>query len=337
MKRNILMAAAAALVLTACPVIDTVEYGSLIMGFGSADMQPRTIVPSISMDITYYNAHGDGPNSATFDQTGLALGSSIVESSLEVGSWLITADAYNASAQQIGTGNVPVVIQAGQTATASVIVTPLTGNGTLSVVINWPSFPASILAVALRNAGGLVTASSSDEQHATATATYTWVDIAAGYYWLNIQLGDSAGTKWGANESVRIVGGQTTTGTFTLDAIDLETGMSVLIVPQMRNPVAITIEDYLGTEVVAESTVSIVEDNSIDVSVTDPAAAEWYQWHIDGALELEGDFATAANLVKSFLTGTAGMYRVDVGIKTGTGVDEVLSSKTFNVEVSAAP
>ena len=197
-------------------------YGSLMLTFSTAGMAVKNIVPPLDMDIAYYNVYGDGPDPATFSQTGVK-GPTIIENSLVAGAWTFTVDAFNAGSYLIGTGSTDVSISAGQTTQTEVWVTPLEGSGDLDISISWP--PGT---VPPPDVSGTLTAAGETPVTIPFTvganpASYLYTSLDVGYYSLNIQLSVWGIVKWGLFEAVRILKDQTTEVIFDLTAEEINT------------------------------------------------------------------------------------------------------------------
>jgi hypothetical protein len=197
--------------------------GSLVLGVSSSEVKGKSISPALDLEIAYYDVRGAGPNSAAFSQLGVT-GSMVVQNSIVAGAWTITVDAFNSSLEPIGAGSAGVTIEPGLTAQASVQVAPLTGTGSLTIAISWPSGTIAFPAVSgtLTSAGG--TSQTITFTMSTDTASYSSGALNAGYYSLILQLSDGAVVEWGSFEAVRILKGQTTTASFDLTSQDLLSG-----------------------------------------------------------------------------------------------------------------
>jgi hypothetical protein len=338
MKKHIPAILAALLIVfmfSACPIIDTSEYGSLILSFLPTDMQPKTIVPGLDMNVSYYEASGLGPNTSTFSQAPVG-GTTIVENSLGVGTWVVTVNAFNSADASIGTGSDTILVQAGQTAIGSIAVTPIVGTGNLNVAISWPNTSIAspnITAVLANPAGTPIGETTSDINGGLGTASYTYDGLATGYYSLIIQLKDDTTLTWGSYEAVRIVNAQDTNATFDVSVVDVGGGgLNVTIIPDMQDPITIDLYDNTQTADLIDP-VSVVTGADIDVVANPSEAVDYYTWYLEGALIAEG--AVANNLVYGEIPTPPvalppGTYRIDVGVKSGS----LLSSATFDMEVT---
>ncbi|MCP4130408.1 MAG: hypothetical protein GY754_05455, partial [bacterium] len=97
----------------------------------------KTILPDIDMTPATYTVTGAGPDAAEFARSITDVSAEIPE--LAFGNWIVTVDALNANNQVIARGSEAVTVHTGETATADITVTPLAGNGTLNVTLQWNS------------------------------------------------------------------------------------------------------------------------------------------------------------------------------------------------------
>jgi len=223
MKQSRALLVPICLVMLSCSILQVPvdeKSGSLVLTLSTAEMSAKTILPTLNMDIAYYDISGDGPDPATFSQSGVT-GSTFVEPSLVSGAWTITVDAFNDDDYFIGTGSTGVSISAGQTIQAEIWVTPLAGTGVLSISVSWPegTITDPVLSGTLAAIGG--TPQSIPFTLGTDSAVYSYPSLDVGYYSLNLELADGAVHKWGALEWVRILKDQTTQAIFSLSAEDV--------------------------------------------------------------------------------------------------------------------
>ena len=202
---------------------------------------------------------------------------------------MITVNGKNSGSTVIGTGTTTVTITAGQTTNVKVTVTPLTGNGDLSLTVSWASGLITTPSVTgtLTPAGGSASIISFNLAGNSLSASYdSGSTLAAGYYTLSIILKDGSTTVWGGTETARIVSGNTTTGAFSLTATDIVTGgisLSITLTPAMNSPIQITLTGQqsllpLGTNM------TVVASPSIPVTS--------YQWFLDG-VPIDGETSSS--------------------------------------------
>jgi hypothetical protein len=321
MKKAGLLLIALSILLVSCPTQTPGRLGSLILTLSTTEMKAKTFVPPLDMEVHHYDVSGTGPDSAAFSQTGVT-GGSAVQNALLVGAWTITVNAFNEGGTLIGTGSAAVAIEAGQTSSVSVTVTPLSGKGILAVNISWtagliatPSVVASLTPV-----GGIAQAlpftPGTDSMSYSSGST-----LDMGYYWLQLELRDGAVATWGSIESVRILKDQTTTASFSLTEQNINTGSAnVTIIPAIQNPITIT---FTGQE----SQLPPAVDMTVSAAFSETGVA--CQWYLNGQL-LSGETNTSITIGSALAKGN---YRLDLGVTKGN----VISSDHVQFSVLDAP
>ena len=296
------------------------EVGSLILKFSTEEMRAKTILPSLDMDIAYYNIYGDGPGTAAFSQAGVTE-TTVIENSLVVGAWVVTVEVYNADDYLIGDGSASVGVEAGQTSQVEVPVTPLTGSGGLSISISWPEgmiIDPSVSATLTPAGGTEQTLSFTAGVDSASYASGNTLD--AGYYSLRLQILDGGIAKWGLFEAVRILSEQTTAASFVLTAEDITNmgSVEITITPDMQDPIEIS---FTGQQLVLTP--------GTDMTVTATTSADpvdTYQWYLGGGL-LSGETDSSITIGSSL---GEGKYRLDLGVTKGN----IVSSESVEFSVS---
>jgi len=323
-KKSMLLGTVLCLILSGCSMVHSPpeeEYGSLTLTLSSSGMGRKDIVPPLDMEIAYYGVFGDGPGAATVSRFGVT-GTTIVEVSLVTGEWTIRADAFNADGYLIGTGSVVVGIAAGQSTQAQIRVTPLEGNGELSITVAWPAGTVANPALT----GTLEPLGGSPQvipfMPGTNSASYSYPSLDAGYYLLTLQLSDGPVQKWGAAEAIRILKDQTTEASFTLTAEDVNSGeVDLTIVPDMGDPIAIYFEGHTqqlpaGLDMTVTATTS-----------NDPM--DDYRWYLNG-VKLVGATGSSITIGNGLPERN---HRLDLTVTKGN----VLSSGHITFSVIAPP
>src|SRR5208283_2701136 len=109
-----------------------------------------------------------------------------------------------------------------------------------------------------------------------STATYSSTTIPAGYQTLTVQLLDSGIPVMGAVEVVRIVAGQTTSGTYAFTNVNQPGGaLQVNITPAMAEPIPVSISGV-------PATVSVGGSMTATATVSDGTANPTYVWYLNG-------------------------------------------------------
>ena len=122
------VAASLVVLLAGCPFPKTpVKSASLTVSINNT-INPRTLLPSISMDAASYTIEGAGPNGASFFRS--TSGDPVTVEDLAFGTWTVTVNALNKDGIAIGQGQDVATVTTGQTATLEITVIPLGGTGT---------------------------------------------------------------------------------------------------------------------------------------------------------------------------------------------------------------
>lgn len=303
MKKPLFLTSVLLVCLAGCPThITSAQLGSLMVRFSTSELASKTIVPPLDMSAAHYTISGNGPGGASFLQSDVTT-TAFVRSSLVSGAWTITVDAFNAGDALIGSGSTGVSIQAGETAEVTIPVTPLSGTGSLTINITWPS--GVILNPAV--SGTLTPAGGSPQQipfsAGSGFASYSYPSLNAGYYSMTVQLAEGTTVKWGSFEAIRILKDQTTTAAFNLTQLDISAGgASITITPVMQNPIAITLD---GQQPELPSGVDMT------VTATTSDAVDSYQWYLNGRV-LPGATGASVTLGGSLAVGN---YRLDLCVR----------------------
>ena len=187
MKQTIVCIIAAALLLASCSSpADSAnsEVGSLSLSAASASA--KSILPA-TMTPASYTASGTSVTGAIAAAQSSSSGY-FEFSNLTTGSWTFTIEGLDSSSNVILTGTKAVTISVGETADASLTLSPASGNGTLSLSLSWTS------TAAVSTVTGTLTSSSGDSTSLAFTvdstpkkATYS-DSLAAGSYELVVTV-----------------------------------------------------------------------------------------------------------------------------------------------------
>lgn len=137
MKKKIFLINTMFIVLLGCSFEDPIttdSTGSLRITVKQDGLEGRIIQPSVSMAIFSFDISGVGYEGQTFSQTNISENIFLKED-LSVGNWIITVNAKNIEGVIIASGSTEVTIEKGQTAIATIIVTSLSGKGSLNVTV----------------------------------------------------------------------------------------------------------------------------------------------------------------------------------------------------------
>jgi hypothetical protein len=332
------------------------EGSELILNLRGTDLTDRTILPNIDMTISRYDITGNGPGGAIFQITNIS-GSTVTKSGLKFGVWNIKVNAKNSSGVKIADGETNVTIINGTDTTANVTVSPLAGNGTLSVNADWTSSgqftSAAVVTGSVRSASGIVTALSFTKSGTTAASNLA---LLKGYYYLMININEG-GSSWGLVEALRIVYGQTTaanisvqgasvpkpeinvkegvvniesgTGTFDLGNVDIGSGGSI---------VTFTIENIGNAD---------LELTGMPLVAVSGADASMFNVEVQPSSTIAGFSST--EFIVTFNPTSAGDKTAMISILnnddnedpytfslTGTGVDVVITYPEINIKQGTA-
>jgi hypothetical protein len=323
-KLSIVILGACALLvvlLAACPNPISSSKGGVLTVSINNNINARTLLPPIDMNAASFTASGTGPGTATFSQT--TSGAPVTFDGLAFGAWSVTVSALNSAGTLIGSGQATVTVHTGQTAVVSITVVPLTGNGNLELTVSWTASlveSASILASLTPAAGPSTPLSFSVTGN---TASYSSTTIPSGYQTLTVQLLDSGMPVMGAVEVVRIVAGQTTTGSYAFANVNQPGGsVQVHIAPEMADPIPVSISGV-------PATVNVGGSMTATASVSDGTANVTYVWYLNGVSVGMGATYTLGSTVP------AGYYRLDVTAYTADGTRAGSATASFQVTVAA--
>ena len=289
-----------AFVFTACspptsPVSDT---GMLQIALAN-NINARTLAPTTDMNPASYAITGTGPSSATF--SAATTGAVVTKNSLAIGAWTVVVNATNAAGVLIGTGTSSAQVNTGATTSVAVTVSPVSGTGTLSLAISWPASQVSTPSISASLAPALGASQALAFTISGAGASYLNAAVPTGYYTLTLTLLDNGIAVAGSADVVRIVAGQTTSGTYAITNVNSPGGsVAVTINPNLQNPLALSIAGA-QTNQLAGST------QTLAASVSNYTGSVVYGWYVNGVVQA----ATASNFV--FGAGmAAGYYQIDV-------------------------
>jgi hypothetical protein len=288
-----------------------------------------------------YIISGAGPSSATF-KTTITSGTADTETSLAVGLWTITVDAYNnsvpTSGTKIGSGSTTVTVTAGNTATATVTVTPIVGKGELDLTANWTASQVTtpVVTATLTPPGtgatvvNLNSFSAPTSSSGIDTATSNTTGLNTGYSTLALTLTGSNISEMGAVEVVRIVNGQTTTGSYTLAANQAGGAIQVNITPDMLDALQVGITNSSGGT--PGQTIASGASESLTAAVSNYTGTVTYVWYVNGQSVFTGSsyaFTTVSH--NPNLNGSPYTYRIDVTAFTSDGTQAGSTTLTQTV------
>lgn len=190
------------------------DRGALHVHIAGAIGGSSILQPELGMAIASYTVQANGPGEAAQSVNLGAADSSAQFTDLAPGSWMITVNARNEGDVIIASASESVDVTAGETASTSLTVVPLIGEGTLSLAINWPVILDSptITGTLTPSTGG--TAESLSFTHSGNGASYeaSW---PAGYYDLSLSFQhEGEDFSWNRVVAVRIIQDELSSGTY---------------------------------------------------------------------------------------------------------------------------
>ena len=316
MNKTLTLTVLACIALAACVPPNLAEVtegtaGTLVLSFATV-LTVKTIEPTLDMTVVSYDVYGDGPGDAAFELLDVA--ETVVEQpGLVPGLWTVTAYGKNVDGVTVGMGQVEVTVESGEVAIVEIAVTPLTGNGTLSVNVTWPSgvLGSPTTTASLSPAGGAPETLVFSVDETSAAYSGLWMN---GYYTLAFTLMDAGQPVWGMVEAARIVAGETSHKSYDL-VRDVNRG-GLTITPDMQSPIEIT---FSGTA----ETLDLGGSMTVTAATSEPVDS--YQWYLQGVL-IGG--ATLAEVTVGEGLGV-GIYRLDLMVTK----DSTLSSDAIVFEV----
>jgi alpha-tubulin suppressor-like RCC1 family protein len=279
-----------------------------------SDMGAKTFQPDFDMKIASYSIYGNGPNGASFNQSGITGNTANFE--LAVGNWDITVDAFNDDNQNIAMGIIKETVIQGPN-TFRVTVTPLSGFGSLQLDMVWTanSIVKPVISSTLTAKSGDILPLPFNIGSDNSSASYENTEVATGYHILAVKLFDDMVLKWGALEAVRIIKNLTTKGHFEI----INTGDVVFqIDPDLKNPIEIELNG-------AQDNIMAGTSMTITASTSEPV--DTYQWYLN-ADPISGQTASSITIGSNLAIGS---YRLDLLVSKG----EVYSSASHTFRVTA--
>ena len=277
------------------------------------DLSKSTIVPDLDMEPATYDVTGEGPNGATFEVYGIT-GNSVTVNSLAIGTWVINVNTKNVEGTVIGAGTTIVEIVENATVEASILVTPLEGEGDLLLTIDWTSLSgydesADVTGTLNYQLGeGNYDSTMDIIFDKTSKIAISNSILNTGYYKLVLYLEQAdKDSIFICKEAVRIVYGVTTFAAFSLTGN--EGNVNITIETDMQEPIVI---DLSGAQSTLES-----GTNMTVTAFTIPSLVDTYEWSLNGDVVgnassitigselLEGDYTLGLIVCKDSRMGSA--------------------------------
>ncbi len=266
-------------------------------------MQQRSLLPADeAMTIAEYRIFGNGPNSETVDVKGSS--STVTLGQLLMGKWSLTAQALNSGGAILAQGKLDTMLSSA-TSTATITLTELVGEGTLSVSYSWNLEQVASdvrLELVLTNQQGETVPISDpilDKEKGTATLS---ASLPSGSYMLCSTLFSQDVLVSGSAEAVRIIPGTTTTGALEMKMGDRSSIFSMTVTNDTMMPIGGTVKCTPTVPTVGESvTLTFSPSNLQGVEASELTAC----WYCEG-VPVVGDGFSFTSVPK------AGSHRYDV-------------------------
>lgn len=176
----------------------------------------KTLAPNdvASLQVTRFRIAGTGPDNATFEVSTDS--SAVTINGLKVGDWHVVVTGMNPAGIALIRGSIDYELTQ-NSGTAQITLDEMVGNGTLSMQIDWQNteVPDPHLYVYLQAQGGNENEISFQSDYPNRCASIS-KELAAGSYIIRGVLKSGDFHVGGFVESLRIVGGQTTSGSVSI-------------------------------------------------------------------------------------------------------------------------
>jgi hypothetical protein len=324
----------AAALLPSCTKPAETSYGSLTINLASParNLSPS---PAVSLDVASYDLSGTGPSEQSFQKQGVTgAESSCTIDDLLAGDWTVTATGRNAEGTAIVEATGKATVQPAKVASLALDCLPLVGDGSFGLELSWTAGLLSSPKVSAT----LSPVKGGDPivwyPVVTGSAVSATKSVGNGYYTLSLILSDGStggvdNQVWAKVESVLILTGKTTTGSWNLETADLAHGGITINLgsapPQPLLEVAISGVPALLAQGEAATATALASPSSPQTVFT------WYlngvQKAVGASYALPTDLAARSynlDVVASSSTrsGSAGMHFVvhatDMALLTGT-------------------
>ncbi len=325
-----------AMILTACQSdnhqvqtnTQSTRSGTLSLDINN-QAQPRLLGPGVDLNPSNFHIIGVGPSGSSFD-INVANDDPVQIDFLQLGAWTVTVEASNTQGYVFARGSQAVDINVGETTDASINVTMLAGTGSLSLDIEWPNEQVSnpVLTGILRSdtqADIPLTFSPGAAKSGFNTQQIQLSDsVSAGYYSLIItvydegQSGSQNHLAMGVAETVRILEGQLTSGTFVLTGTPGLGNTNQLIVLESDQPLDVNFDNAASLPASFAFDANLQFTANVSVNAADEDLGEiTFVWYLNGELlnmSSSYNFDSASSPQNATVNGMylPGHYRVDV-------------------------
>lgn len=258
-----------------------------------ASKQSRTLEPDAELVADSFRVTGTGPNGKALDLTFTG-GSSIQLDSMEIGDWNIIVEASNAQGYLFSRGSLDVTILPDFVVQETVVLTTIQDTGSFLLMVEVPDamsatpyLVGSLQAEFLPDIPLTFTSSPGNPGYSNHTVLLDNT-VPAGYYTLSVTVFDDENMLndpsryTGFADSVRILEGQTTSGSFTMNnAPGMEVTLNIEFDLNESIDVSILNAGTLPTSFAFNSTTQFML--TADIPVSDPNFGSFnYEWFVNG-------------------------------------------------------
>lgn len=299
MKRYALICLAAALIgLFAACKSESTPRSTLELTLEEKEGEKLLAPKEVSLEISRFTVNGSGPDGETFSVTSPTRSVSV--SGLLIGSWNVTAEGLNEDGTRLASGKATVQLGP-EPSPATIYLDKLEGSGTATIQITWdPNLitdPSFTLEVTNQNTGITRTQSLDTSTLPSGYVDFETSTLEAGSYMLVGRLYAGGVQVSGFAEALRIVDGQSTSG-----SINLSLSKTTAI------PAKFELVDKIGSPVQCSIT-GLASEMSTTQQVTaklepQPGSEVSTTWYMDGSKVSEGLACT--------FTPQRGNHRLDV-------------------------
>lgn len=314
--------------------LNGVGEGKLVLQFPGRDRGTSLVwEPSVDMAIATYDIVGTGPRGDSFSVNGYT-GTSFERSGLAAGPWTITLTGYNADGDSIATSIVEVSIRKSRETSATVTMRPLPGDGTLAITMQWVDSDSVMTSprvfVTILDSAGTSTVAGPSELIVDGTSATGTMALAAGWYEVSVQLCESISEAvdevvWQGVYVLRIVQGETTTGSVTVPEEEIRFGLGaveLLLEEDMDNPLGVSFTGLPET---------VQEGDSVTLqSAGTHSAGALYRWYVNGVLK--GTGATFEHAFTETGTFAIALLVLDGGALGGYGESVTVTSAAVAID-----
>jgi hypothetical protein len=307
----------------------------------SGSLKAKTVLPGVSMEVSYYVVNGLGPGNRTFHEETET--NTITVAELAVGEWSVAVEAWNddVPAVCIGYGeNLSIMVEVGKTTPADVSVYPLVGDGKLSVYMYWPAgeilnplIEYSIVDAYNNPAttfDNIPVSLSFDIDGVSGVAESVDNTIKAGYYLLTLWLKDDPTPLWMQPIAVRIIAVEqpATEVRVYLTADDITGSIDLTVSVDLQDPIDITFDGQQEV-LYPDQEITVTADTTVKGTTV---SVDSYLWYVGGqVMSMESSLVLTGSELPGGLP--EGRYRVDLVVWKGS----IIASDCFYFSVESYP